>query len=37
MTPSVHFDVDYMRAEANWYLGEQQVIHVLNSGMTLTW
>lgn len=37
LTPSVHFDVDYMRAEANWYLGEQQVIHVFNGGMTLTW
>jgi len=33
----VHFALDYFRAELNWQLGEQQVIHALNGGMTVTW
>ena len=36
-TDSVHFALDYFRAELNWYLGEQQVIHATNGGMTVTW
>ncbi|MBV9945548.1 MAG: hypothetical protein JOZ69_01715 [Myxococcales bacterium] len=37
LAPSLHLDVDYFRAEADWYLGERQVIHVLNGGMTVSW
>jgi hypothetical protein len=37
MTPNVHFDADYFRAEAAWFLGEKQVIHVTNAGMTYNW
>ena len=36
-TDAVHFAFDYFRAELNWQLGEQQVIHAFNSGMTVTW
>ncbi len=25
--PYLHFDLDGMRAEANWWLGEQQVLY----------
>lgn len=34
---NLHFDVDYFRAEANWWLGDKQVVNTYNSGMTLTW
>jgi hypothetical protein len=34
---SVHFALDYFRAEFNWFLGERQVIHATNGGMTVTW
>lgn len=34
---SLHFDVDYFRAQADWYLGEKRVIHAINGGMTVTW
>jgi predicted porin len=37
MTPNVHFDLDYFRAEANWYLGEKQVLNCFNGGMTFSW
>ena len=37
LTPSVHFDLDFFRAEAGWYLGEHQIIYVGNGGMTLNW
>ena len=37
LTPSVHFDLDFFRAEAGWYLGERQIIYVGNGGMTLNW
>ena len=37
MTPNVHFDLDYFRAQATWYLGEQQVLHCFNGGMTFSW
>jgi hypothetical protein len=36
-TPNLHFDLDYFRAQAKWYLGEQQVIHAFNGGMTFNW
>jgi hypothetical protein len=37
LTPNIHLDLDYFRAQAAWYLGENQVIHVANGGMTLNW
>jgi hypothetical protein len=36
-TPWLHLDVDGFRAEAEWFLGEKQVLWVANSGMTFTW
>ncbi len=36
-TPNLHFDLDYFRAQATWYLGEQQVLHAFNGGMTFSW
>ncbi len=36
-SPDLHFDVDYFRADAEWWLGDRQVVHVVNSGLTLTW
>ena len=42
MTPSLHFDLDFFRAQADWYPvnnfpGAQQVVWVGNGGMTLSW
>lgn len=36
-TESLHFAFDYFRAQLDWQLGEQQVLHATNLGMTLTW
>ena len=33
----LHFDIDYFRASADWWLGEHQVVNTINSGMTLNW
>ena len=33
----LHFDIDYFRASADWWLGEHQVVNTINSGMTLAW
>ncbi len=37
ISPELHFDVDYFRADAEWWLGDRQVVNVVNSGLTLTW
>jgi hypothetical protein len=37
MSPRLHFDIDYFRADIRWWLGEQQVVHTFNAGTTLTW
>jgi hypothetical protein len=34
---NLHFDLDYFRADAKWWLGDHQVVNTFNSGMTLTW
>jgi hypothetical protein len=36
-TPYLHFDLEYFRAEAKWYLGESQVVHVGSAGTTFNW
>ena len=33
----LHCDIDYFRADAEWWLGDRQVVNVVNSGLTLTW
>ncbi len=33
----LYFDLEYSRIQAAWYLGEKQVVHVLNCGMGLGW
>lgn len=37
LTPNVHFDLEYFRAYAKWYLGESQELHCFASGMTFNW
>jgi hypothetical protein len=37
LTPNLHFDLEYFRAEAKWWLGEQQIIHSAAFGMTVNW
>jgi hypothetical protein len=37
LTPHFHLDLDYLRAQAGWYLGEKQVLNVLNSGIVFSW
>jgi hypothetical protein len=37
LSPNLHLDLDYFRAQARWYLGEQQTLHALNGGMTVSW
>jgi hypothetical protein len=37
LTPQIHLDVDYFRAKAAWCLGESQVLHVVNTGLTFNW
>jgi len=36
-TPNVHFDLDFFRAQADWFLGEKQVLYVSNVGLTFNW
>jgi hypothetical protein len=33
----LHFDIDYFRASAEWWLGEKQVVNTFNSGLTVAW
>jgi hypothetical protein len=37
VTPSCHFDLEYFRAEARWWLGEKQVLNTGAFGMTFNW
>lgn len=37
VTPSLHFDIDYFRANFAWFLGERQVVDIVNSGLTIVW
>jgi hypothetical protein len=42
VTPSVHLDLDFFRAEADWwavngFAGQTQVVWVGNGGMTVSW
>jgi hypothetical protein len=37
LTPQIHIDADYFRAQAAWYLGEHQNLNVVNAGLTLNW
>jgi hypothetical protein len=37
VSPSLHVDLDYFRAQSTWYLGEQQTLHAVNGGMTFSW
>jgi len=36
-TKSLHFDVDYFRAQFAWYLGERQNVNFVNAGATMLW
>ena len=37
VTPNLHFDLEYFRAEARWWLGERQVLNTGAFGMTFNW
>lgn len=37
LSPALHFDLEYMRAQANWWLGEKQVLNCFAAGMTVSW
>ena len=37
LAPNVHFDVDYMRAQAKFWLGEHQNLNCFSGGMTVNW
>ena len=42
MTPAVHWDLDFFRAQADWYAvngfaAPKQVVWVGNTGVTLSW
>ena len=37
MSPNVHFDLEYFRAQAAWWLGEKQVLNTGDFGMTFNW
>jgi hypothetical protein len=37
VTPNLHFDLEYFRAEAAWWLGEKQVLNTGAFGMTFNW
>lgn len=37
MSSSVHFDVDYFRAQFRWQLGEHQDVNFVSAGVTMTW
>jgi hypothetical protein len=37
LTPNLHIDLEYFRAEARWWLGEKQVLNTAAAGMTFNW
>lgn len=37
LTPALHFDLEYMRADAEWWLGEHQILNNFATGMTVSW
>src|SRR3569832_2170367 len=37
MTPYIHWDLEYFRAEDKWFLGEQQVLNCGAFGVTFNW
>jgi hypothetical protein len=37
MSPNVHFDLEYFRAQAAWWLGEHQILNTGAFGMTFNW
>jgi hypothetical protein len=37
LSPAIHFDLEYMRADAEWWLGEHQILDNFATGMTVSW
>ncbi len=37
LTPNFHFDLEYFRAHAEWFLGETQTLNCFTGGMTFNW
>lgn len=37
LSPNVHFDLEYFRAQAKWWYGEQQTLNSFATGMTVNW
>jgi hypothetical protein len=36
-TENIHFDLDYLHADAKWRFGEKQAVSFINCGVTATW
>jgi hypothetical protein len=36
-TENIHFDLDYLHADAKWRFGEKQAVTFVNTGVTATW
>jgi hypothetical protein len=37
LSPNLHFNLEYFRAQGKWWLGEQQVLNSFSTGMTVNW
>ena len=37
LTPSLHIDLEYFRASAEWFLGEKQTLNCGATGMIFNW
>ena len=37
VTPNLHIDLEYFRASAEWFLGEEQILHCPSAGMIFNW
>lgn len=36
-TPNLHGALDYFRSDVRWWLGDKQILHSFNGGLTVTW
>jgi hypothetical protein len=37
VTPNLHLDLEYFRAKAAWWLGEEQILNCGSTGLTFNW
>jgi hypothetical protein len=36
-SPRLHYSIDYLRADYAWFLGEKQIVDIVNAGITVLW